>query len=143
MLDHRHRLQHKSSCYVTLKTGCLRQSCTEKGTGYHLVGSPSLLLFSLYHHIILLVLGLCEVSIHELRILDMPSPCKAETKLLKVTLSKEPKISRKIPKAGFFLTSQCFTRRTKSCKAVSVETPARNPHCDAVSFAWTLLSSLI
>ena len=85
---------------------------------------------------------LSRVSIHEVRILDMPSPRRAATKLRKVTLSKAPTISRKIPKAGFFLTRQCSTRRTNSCRAVSVETPARNPYCDAVSFACTLLSSL-
>ena len=72
----------------------------------------------------------------------MPSPCRVATKLRKVTLSKAPTISRKIPKGGFFQTRQCSTRRTNSCKAVSVATPARKPYCDAESFACTLLSSL-
>ena len=85
---------------------------------------------------------LSRVSIHEVKILDMPSPRRATTKLRKVTLSKVPTISRKIPKGGFFQTRQCFTRHTNSCKAVSVATPARKPYCDAESFAYTLLSSL-
>ena len=86
---------------------------------------------------------LSRVSIHEVKILDMPSPCRDATKLRKVTLSKAPIISRKIPKVGFFPIRQWSTRRTNSCKAVSVATPARKPYCDAESFACTLLSSLI
>ena len=41
-----------------------------------------------------------------------------------------------------FLTKQCPSRRTNLCKVVSVETPARNPNCDAENFAYTRLFSL-
>ena len=44
----------------------------------------------------------------------MPSPRRAVAKQRKVALSKAPTISRKIPKAGFFLTRQCSTRHTNS-----------------------------
>ena len=48
-----------------------------------------------------------------------------------------------VPKAMYFLARQCSTRRTNSCKAVFVETPARNLCSDAESFDCTFLSLLI
>ena len=61
---------------------------------------------------------------------------------LRVILSNVPTISRNIPSAVLFFAKLSSMRRTNSCSAVLVETPALNPYWNAKNLACKLESSL-
>ena len=61
---------------------------------------------------------------------------------LYVILLKAPTISKNIHSAVLFFAGLSLIRRTNSCSAISVETPALNPYWNAENLACKLESSL-